>query len=118
MTTKIFNSWLDWLNAEMIRQGRHVLLVVDNFIAHKVSSRLKVTLLFFPPNFTFRAQLSDAGIIKSFKDYFKRQVFQRAFEKIPVIRGVEDFVKGLTVFDAVDLAIEAWRSVKPFTIVN
>ncbi|GAV06128.1 hypothetical protein RvY_16159 [Ramazzottius varieornatus] len=50
MTTAIFNSWLDWLNAEMVKQDRHVLLVVDNFIAHEASSRSNVTLHFFPPN--------------------------------------------------------------------
>ncbi|GAU89936.1 hypothetical protein RvY_02428 [Ramazzottius varieornatus] len=84
MTTAIFNSWLDWLKAEMVKQDRHVLLVVDSFIAHKVSSRSNVTV----------------------------------FEKLPVTNGVEDFVKGLTVFDAVKWAMEARKSVKPSTIVN
>ncbi|GAU89387.1 hypothetical protein RvY_01942 [Ramazzottius varieornatus] len=118
MTTSIFNSWLDWLNADMVKQDRHVLLVVDNFIAHKVSSRSNVMSHFFPPNCTARAQPLDVGIIKSFTDYFEKHLFQRVFEKLPVINGVEDFVKALTVFGAVDWAMEAWKSVKPSTIVN
>lgn len=118
MTTVIFNSWLDWLNGEMVKQNRCVLLIVDNFIAHKVSSRSNVKLHFFPPNCTARAQPLDAGIIKTLKDYFKRNLFKRVFVRIPDVNGVEDFVKGLTIFDAVDWAMEAWKDVKPSTIVN
>ncbi|GAU87141.1 hypothetical protein RvY_00037 [Ramazzottius varieornatus] len=118
MTTTIFNSWLDWLNGEMVKQNRVVLLIVDNFIAHKVSSRSNVKLHFFPPNYTARAQQLDAGIIKSFQDSFKRHLFQRVFERIPIVNGVEDFVKELTIFDAVDWSFEAWKDVKPSTVVN
>ncbi|GAU95732.1 hypothetical protein RvY_07305 [Ramazzottius varieornatus] len=117
MNTAIFNSWLDWLNGEMVKQNRVVLLIVDNFIAHKVSSRSNV-MLHFPPNCTARAMPLDAGIIKTFTDSYKRHLFQRIFERIPIVNGVEDFVMGLTIFDAVDCSIEAWKDVKPSTVVN
>ncbi|GAU92888.1 hypothetical protein RvY_04909 [Ramazzottius varieornatus] len=118
MTTAIFNSWLDWLNGEMVKQNRVVLLIVDNFIAHNVSSRSNVMLHFFPLNCTARAQPLDAGIIKTFKDSFKHHLFQLVFERIPIVNGVEDVVKRLTIFDAVDWSIEAWIDVKPSIVVN
>lgn len=86
------------------------LLIVDNFIAHKVAYRSHAQLRFFPPKCTAKAQPLDAGIIKCFKDAFKQHLFTSMFERIPTVTGVEDFEKGLTIFDAVDWAMEARKT--------
>ena len=118
MTGEIFNSWLNWLNDEMKKLDRHVVLLVDNFTGHNVSSRSNVEVRFLPPNCTAKAQPLDAGIIKCFKDSFKKHLYKRVFERIHEVTGVEDFLKGLTIFDAADWTLEAWKSVKPSTIHN
>ena len=119
MTGEFFNSWLDWLNNEMKKaDDRHVVLLVDNFTGHNVSYRSNVEVRFLPPNCTAKAQPLDAGIIKCFKDSFKKHLYKRVFERIHEVTGVEDFLKELTIFNAADWTLEAWKSVKESTIVN
>ncbi|GAV09616.1 hypothetical protein RvY_19121 [Ramazzottius varieornatus] len=118
MTTVIFEEYLDWLNALMVKEERHILLLVDNFSGHNVASRPNIELRFLPPNCTAIAQPCDAGIIKCLKDEYKKFLYKRVFTNMQHVSNVESFVKGLTIFDAVDWLVEAWKLVKPSTIVN
>ena len=102
----------------MKKLDRYVVLLGDNFTGHSVSSRSNVEVRFLPPNCTAKAQPLDAGIIKCFKDSFKKHLYKRVFERIHEVTGVEDFLKGLTIFDAADWTLEAWKSVKSSTIHN
>lgn len=53
MTRDLFTEWLGKLYHHMQKQGRHVLLVVDNCSTHHMhTSMTAVTLLFLPPNTT------------------------------------------------------------------
>ncbi|GAV05059.1 hypothetical protein RvY_15245 [Ramazzottius varieornatus] len=118
MTTVIFEEYLDWFNALMVKEERHILLLVDNFSGHNVTSRPNIELRFLPPNCTAKAQPCDAGIIKCLKDEYKKFLYKRVFTNMQHVSNVESFVKGLTIFDAVDWLVEAWKLVKPSTIVN
>ncbi|GAV05159.1 hypothetical protein RvY_15331 [Ramazzottius varieornatus] len=118
MTTVIFEEYLDWFNALMVKEERHILLLVDNFSGHNVASRPNIELRFLPPNCTAKAQPCDAGIIKCLKDEYKKFLYKRVFTNMQYVSNVESFVKGLTIFDAVDWLVEAWKLVKPSNIVN
>ncbi|GAU99272.1 hypothetical protein RvY_10298 [Ramazzottius varieornatus] len=63
-----------WLNELMIKQGRHIILLADNFAAYQAGSRWDVKVVFLTANTTSRLQPLKTGIIKSFKDYFKRNM--------------------------------------------
>jgi len=68
--------WLDWLqkfDKEMERQNRQVILLVDNCSSYLVPEfDLRATYLeFLPPNTTAQQQPLDAGIIRSFKAYYR-----------------------------------------------
>ena len=67
---------------------------------------------------TSHVQPCDAGIIKTFKRYFRAQMNRRIFERVEAVQGVEHFVKEITVFDACDWTMEALKSVKKSTVIN
>nr|CCA22820.1 PREDICTED: similar to Tigger transposable elementderived protein 6 putative [Albugo laibachii Nc14] len=64
-------EWLDELNESMKKEGRHVMLLLDNASAHydeKLLSNVKIEML--PPNTTSVLQPMDAGVIACIKAYF------------------------------------------------
>ena len=84
----ISDDILDLLNSEMVAQNRHVVLFVDNFPGHNVSSPSNMTMRFFPPNITSVAQPLDGGIIKANKDYFRREMFKDLRSKLHTFSDV------------------------------
>ncbi|GAU90782.1 hypothetical protein RvY_03153-1 [Ramazzottius varieornatus] len=72
MKTGIFEEWLTNLNNSMKAQKRKILLLLDNFSAHRVDSKSNVRLVFLPPNLTSKVQPLDKGIIASYKKYEQR----------------------------------------------
>ena len=118
MTTVIFEKWLDGLNDTLMIQGRTILLILDNCSSHNVMSRSNVDLLFLPPNVTSVAQPLDAGIIKSFKDGFRKQMFEDLRGKIKTIEDANEYVKQLTVYEASLWSVAADADMKKSVLVN
>ena len=78
MTASIFEKMLAQLNLKFHKQKREILLFIDNNTAHSVdtpSTNMKV--IFFPANMTSVLQPVDQGVIKTFKHYYRREVFLR-----------------------------------------
>ena len=65
MNEETFSNWLRRLDQKMRHQGRHILLLLDNFSGHsqKLYKPTNIKLVFFPPNTTAMTQPLDAGII-------------------------------------------------------
>ncbi|KAH9364515.1 hypothetical protein HPB48_021816 [Haemaphysalis longicornis] len=62
----LFADWLSDFDRDMQRQGRRVLIGMDNCSAHDVPTSLTaVTLLFLPPSSTSKAQPLYLGIIRA-----------------------------------------------------
>ncbi|POW17221.1 hypothetical protein PSTT_00543 [Puccinia striiformis] len=82
MTATIMSPWLQKLDNRFRQEKRHVLLLLDNFSAHlKGLEGLCLTNLkveFLPPNLTSVLQPCDAGIIRAFKAYYRRQALESA----------------------------------------
>ncbi|KAL1927425.1 hypothetical protein VTP01DRAFT_3662 [Rhizomucor pusillus] len=71
MTQSIFKSYLKRFDSIMRSQGRHVLLLLDNFSGHKCDYEpTNVCLCYLPPNTTSIVQPLDAGIIKNLKCFY------------------------------------------------
>ncbi|KAI0993876.1 hypothetical protein K3495_g14307 [Podosphaera aphanis] len=72
MTTILFQEWLLWFEERMRNNNRSVLLL-DNCSAHKIGElELRHTKVYFlPPNTTSVIQPCDAGIIRTFKEYYR-----------------------------------------------
>ena len=75
MTGELFVDYLKWFDKEMeLRNIGRALLVLDNAPMHIVPSSLRLrrtTVDFLPPNVTSVKQPMDAGIIRSFKAYYR-----------------------------------------------
>ena len=75
MTGELFVDYLKWFDKEMeLRNIGCALLVLDNAPMHIVPSSLRLrrtTVDFLPPNVTSVKQPMDAGIIRSFKAYYR-----------------------------------------------
>ena len=67
----IFRKMMQKWNRELVKQGRKVCLLMDNFSAHKAKCS-NIEFVFLPPNCTSVIQPLDQGIIKMAKDKAKR----------------------------------------------
>ena len=81
MIELIYKEYLQCLNSKMRAQGRHILLLIDNFSSHELAIQLvgglegllNIRIAWLPPNTTSHQQPMDQGIIVSFKLQYRRQ---------------------------------------------
>lgn len=118
MTQIIFLRWIKWFDNRM--DGRKVLLIMDNCSAHISVQQLPVlrntTVKYLHPNTTSKIQPCDAGIIRSFKAYYRRRFNQKLLDAIDDgIGGAEK----ISILEGIQLAVAAWQiDVKQQTIAN
>ncbi|KIO27065.1 hypothetical protein M407DRAFT_73789, partial [Tulasnella calospora MUT 4182] len=117
MTGAIFQGYLSNLNAKMKKEGRKVLLLVDNAPSHifEPASLTHVRVEFLDPNMTSRIQPQDAGVIRAFKAHYRRNFCQRAISREEA--GEVDLYK-IDQLQAMRLAQEAWDCVTARTVAN
>ncbi|KAH9383744.1 hypothetical protein HPB48_025510 [Haemaphysalis longicornis] len=78
MTRDLFAKWLRESDRDLQRQGRRVLLVIDNCSAHHVQTSLTaVTLFFLRPNTASKVKPLDLGTIRAFDASYMRRVVER-----------------------------------------
>ncbi|GFR99285.1 tigger transposable element-derived protein [Elysia marginata] len=102
-------------------QDRRILLLVDNCTAHPAVDDLPViTLKFLPLNTTSLLQPMDRGVIKNFKGHYRSRLNDRIIASLdanPDEKAI-DISKKITLLNALYLARDAWKELKPSTIVN
>lgn len=122
MNLSIFNEWLDSINDEMISSNRKILLVLDNATVHPIDTEYSnIEIIFFPPNVTSLIQPCDQGIIKNFKDFYKRYLNKKIlFELDECLDELEnsDVVKKINFYDSMVFIHKAWNDVTEETIKN
>jgi hypothetical protein len=112
MTHNVFKLWLtafDWC-----MDGRKVILLLDNCSAHiKDADQEKfniymrnTTLLYLPLNTTSKIQQCDAGIIRTFKAYYRRRFNNQLLSKIE--SNVANLEK-INLLDDIQNAIATWK---------
>ena len=114
MTSSIFSDFLKKWNRRLGIQKRKVLLFMDNCTAHKVNMRLaNIDIKFLPANTTSVIQPMDQGIIASFKVQYRRRMVQSLIHRIDAGLSLD-----LSLKDAIDLSVAAWRHVTKDTIAH
>ena len=74
MNSAIFDTWIKSVDRKMRRQGRKIILFLDNAPSHPKIQLGNVKTVFLPPNTTSKVQPMDQGIIQSMKlKFHKRQ---------------------------------------------
>ncbi|KAI9445608.1 DDE superfamily endonuclease-domain-containing protein [Lactarius psammicola] len=114
MTSELFEEWLKKFDLKMRSEGRHILLMIDNFSGHRVLYEpTNIQMEFFEPNLTSFVQPLDAGIIRCFKAHYHASFCQRAL--LLDEAGERDIFK-ITLKEAMMLTDEAWKAVTAETI--
>lgn len=116
MTAVLFEEYIKQLDAKMRRQGRHILLTLDNFSGHSIGYQpTNIRIEFFAPNMTSHVQPLDAGIIRAFKAHYRRTFCLRALD---ADEAGEDDIWSLNLLEAMGMAKEAWAAITPATIAH
>ncbi|EJC97600.1 CENP-B/ARS binding protein-like protein, partial [Fomitiporia mediterranea MF3/22] len=116
MTSFLFQEWLQNFDLAMQREGRYVILLLDNFSAHRVPYQpTHIHLEFFAPNMTPFIQPLDAGIIRTFKALYRRAFCKRAVDLDEA--GERDIYK-INLLEAMLMTNSAWDRVDASTIRN
>ncbi|XP_052231092.1 tigger transposable element-derived protein 6-like [Dreissena polymorpha] len=92
MNSKVFSDWITGVNADMRRQGRHILLMLDNATSHGKEedhqlSHVKVK--FLPANTTSHLQPLDQGTIHAFKALYRRRQLTSLISKLEIASSFE-----------------------------
>ncbi|KAL4082575.1 hypothetical protein QTP88_027605 [Uroleucon formosanum] len=114
MTTELWNEWLETLNNDMRKQGRKIILFVDNCTIHNNPPTLSnVRIEFLPTNTTSKLQPLDQGIIKNFKVLYRKEIVSEFLACL----DNNDFLK-VTILTATTTSHKAWNNVTGQTIRN
>ena len=101
MQVEIIEKVLNALNHQMRKQGRKVILFLDNATVHPTSlidmySNIKI--VFLPNNATSRLQLLDAGIIQNFKTKYRKKLMRYVTARINDDLTASELQKALAFF--------------------
>lgn len=121
MTRTLFKEWLEEFDADMRKQGRNVLILLDNCTAHHVDVDLtNVEVLFLPPNTTSGLQPMDMGVIANFKVFYRRRVIDRMLFALDRSRIQGEAAPDLRVTPlmAVQFIYGAWNQIQRSTFRN
>ena len=112
MTRLIFDEWVCAFDKRMKREGRHVLLLLDNATSHsKDLSLTNITLQFLPPNTTSHIQPMDARIINSFKCHYRKHLVRHYLQCVE-----EERAQSVDLRQALGFVKHAWSEVTSTTI--
>lgn len=114
MTSTIFEEEIRKWDNKLRRSNRKILLLVDNCPAHpELPNLTNITLVFLPANATSVLQPMDQGIIRSFKNYYRRLLVLQLIDRMEKKQDTK-----ISVLDAIRIMSDAWNNVTPTTIQN
>ena len=123
MTSTIFRKWLIELNRDMMKQDRHIALLVDNCSAHPKDCGGELTniaVYFLPPNVTSLIQPCDMGVIRNLKALYRKSMISRIVSHLDggASITVTELSRQVNILDAMHMLKVAWSDVKPQSITN
>lgn len=119
MNSSIFTNWLYDLNKHFKKQRRNTLLLLDNAPSHKINIQCSnIQIVFLPPNSTGILQPLDAGIIRSFKASYKKNLLREVLVAYENGKNTFQCFKDISIKDAIIYCRKAWDEVLPSTIIN
>lgn len=114
-----FEKLIKGVNSDMRRQGRHILMFLNNASSHGSELTLSnVTLKFLPANTTSHLQPLDQGVIRNFKGLYCKHLLRSLLSKIDSAQNVTELCKGISLMDCIHWIGKSWNEVQPSTIVK
>ena len=120
MKTEIMENVISQLNSKMKRENRNIILFLDNAPCHCPSLKGKfsnIRIEFLPKNTTSRTQPLDAGIIKTWKTYYRRKLLRYVAGQMDGEKTASEIVKSVNLLMAVRWVVSAWEEV-PAAVVS
>jgi hypothetical protein len=104
----IFIEFLKALDVSMCVQCRTVLLFLDNYAPHLQDTSFvwSVKVVYYSPNCTNMLQPLDLGIIKCFKQYYRKQLVQKV---VYCMDSGKDIEFKISVFQAIHFTVVVWE---------
>ncbi|NXC40749.1 TIGD3 protein, partial [Penelope pileata] len=109
LSAVLFAEWLRDFNAEMRREGKSVLLLLDRRDEHAYLELSNVTMAFVPPTAAL-AQPMHRGIARDLKGHYRRRLLTR----LPTARSTGP----PSLLDALHMLAQAWGDVRPALIAG
>ncbi|KAG0438442.1 Tigger transposable element-derived protein 6 [Dictyocoela muelleri] len=121
MTLGIFERWLANSNLRMKKEGRKILLTLDNTPVHLFDTEhINAELLYFPPGVTSKIQPLYQRILKNFKSLYKKKLYIKINNELDLnsSKTYFDTLKRFKIFDSLKLILVSWKEVTLETIKN
>ena len=118
MTSPIFVEFLVGFDAQLKRQKKKAILLIDNCPSHPPVLPVTLTHLevkFLPKNTTSKLQPCDMGIIENFKCHYRKLLVRRLLHNIDTNKDLE---WKPNLLDAIHMTASAWNQVLPETIAK
>ena len=114
MTSEVWTSWISRWDRQLVREGRKVVLVIDNAPGHPQVPLDAIKVVFLPPNTTASTQPMDQGVIQNLKAHYRKTYtldhLCPALEKKQPLQ--------FTLLDALEVVTQAWQLVTPRTVAR
>ncbi|XP_042898966.1 tigger transposable element-derived protein 6-like [Parasteatoda tepidariorum] len=118
MTQALFKNFLRELDKKMSFQKRNIILFLDQCTAHLNLKLKNVRIEFFPVNCTSKLQPLDLGIIRSFKESYRKQLVRKSLMFLDSGDFQDASKAKINVLEALNLISSAWDSVDRKCIIN
>ena len=121
MNSELMEEILRTLNRKCAAEDRKILFFIDNAPSHSesfIDCFSHVKIVFLPKNTTSKLQPLDAGIIKNFKVFYRKQLLQHVLVRIKPGSKASDVINSVDLLKSIGWVMDTWRKVKKETIVN
>ena len=110
----LFEKWVPEVDRRFTKEGRKIVLLVDNCPAHSSVDNLVSTELIFVPISASTLQAMDQGVIRSLKARYKTMSIKKLIEAIEKKKPLPEF----SILDAIQMLEVARSKVKTKTVAN
>ena len=115
MDSILFEEWVRELDRCFTKEGRKIVLLVDNCAAHpSIDNLVSTELIFLRPNTTSKLQSMDQGVIRSLKAHYKTMSIKKLIEAIEKKKPLPEF----SILNAMQMLDIAWGKVTTKTVGN
>ena len=114
MDSEIFTDYVRKLDAMFHKEGRKIVLIIDNCPAHPEMENLKAIELVLPANTTSKTQPMDQGVIRALKVFYHSNVVKRQLKYIDA--GKE--VPVINILEAMRVLVKSSEAVSMNTVIN
>ena len=81
-------NWLEDTNKSMRKNGRKIILFMDNASSHISENLSNIKIVYLPPNTTSELQHMDQGIIQTFKLLYRKSMLNCLVSSVTTFRNV------------------------------